>query len=324
MNLLKYTILLVVLFVSTIICQNQTVIFEGMGSKLISEIDAMTDEKNCAIFVEVLGPIYFAIYGSNDFTIWAKNNNFLFASDSKHLIRVGDNKPYELTTLDKRNGLKPLNKSEAKNVIEALLKGEEIKIRVYEWPSYSKEDISLINKNLSFVYDKAIKNCNWADLGIKPILAPVELKVYESDRPNSKGYATVSVIGNDDLSLAKGFDEYGGGCYIEVGIQKTFGMQKDEWCCDKVAIGGDSKIVLKSKDGKEVFSETVPENYSSQEDGNPWPIGEKAARLCYDLAPEGSIEVIEDGSVRYSASLYGFKELWDWGVTNGCLVSIKH
>lgn len=319
----KYTVLFFVFLFSNSFGQNQEVLFEGMGAKLVSEVDAMTDEKNCAIFVEVRGPIYFAIYGSDDFTIWAKENNYLFANDTKHLIRVGENKPYELTALGKRNGLKPVNKTEAKNVIEALLKGEEIKIRVYEWPSYSKEDVTLINKNLAFVYDKAVKNCNWTDLGIKQTLAPVELKVYEPNEPDSKGYATVSVVGNDDLSLAKGFNKYGGGCYIEVGIQKTFGMQNDEWCCDKVGIGGDCKIVIKDKDGKVIFSETVPEHYSSQEDGNSWPVGEKAVRLCYDLAPEGSIEIIEFGMKTYSASLYGFKELWEWGVTKGCLISIK-
>ena len=59
---------------------------------------------------------------------------------------------------------------------------------------------------------------------------------------------------------------------ISEGIARTYGIQNGEWCCDKVEIRGDCEIFIKDNNGKEIFSEKIPENYASQ-DGNPWPIG---------------------------------------------------
>ena len=39
-----------------------------------------------------------------------------------------------------------------------------------------------------------------------------ELDIYKSD--DRDGFARVNVVGNEDLGIQKGFDEYGGGCHI--------------------------------------------------------------------------------------------------------------
>ena len=323
MKSFKNLVLFFIIFLIQINAQDRKVIYKGMGAELVSEVDAMTDKEKCAIFVDAIGPVYLAIYGSDDYIVWAKDDDFLFSKDSQNLIRIGKNKPYKLIGLSKRNGLTPITKIEAKNVIKSLLEGEEIKLRIYKWPSYSKVDIDLQNKNLSVVYDKAIKNCNWKELGIKPTFAPVKLREFEPTDPDSKGYATVSVIGNDALKLVKGFDKYYGGCYIQVGTTETFGMQNHKWCCKQVAYKNESKIIIKDENGKVFFSENAPSTYStSMLEGNAWPLGKKAAEICYLLAPKGSIEATEFG-ITDTAPLYGFKELWDWGVAKGCLISVK-
>ncbi len=91
-------------------------IFEGFDTQMDSFVDAMTDEKRGAIFV-FFGPIYMAIYGHNDFTIWSYGNYMNFAPDATHLIRVEGNKPFSLTYRDKLNSLSFANHAEAESVI---------------------------------------------------------------------------------------------------------------------------------------------------------------------------------------------------------------
>jgi len=106
-------------------------VFEGFDTKVVSIIDAMTDEKIGVIFV-FFEPIYVAIYGYNDFSIWSHENSINFVPDATHLIRVKDNKPFSLIYRDKLNNLTWVNRTEAESVIRALVNGEEIYLRYYE------------------------------------------------------------------------------------------------------------------------------------------------------------------------------------------------
>lgn len=47
--------------------------------------------------------------------------------------------------------------------------------------------------------------------------------------------------------------------------------------------------------------------------GNPWEPAKRAAGVMWEAAPHGSVS-IESGYVEKSAMLYGFRELWTWGV----------
>jgi hypothetical protein len=93
-----------------------------------------------------------------------------------------------------------------------------------------KKDLTIKNPNVGFVYKRAEKSCGWRDIGASEDLKKSELSVYEpTDKPDQRGYAQVSVVGNSDLALGKGFDNYGGGCWISVGVKRLFGMKNGQW-----------------------------------------------------------------------------------------------
>lgn len=69
--------------------KDRTTIFEGLNMTLVSVVDSMNDEKGRALFVKD-GPLYFNLYGNNNFTITAEESTRLFAQDANHLIRIGE------------------------------------------------------------------------------------------------------------------------------------------------------------------------------------------------------------------------------------------
>jgi hypothetical protein len=288
-------------------------IFEGFDAKIVSIIDDMTDETSGVIFLD-FGPIYMAVYGSNDYAIWANSDDLNFAFDSTHLIRVGDNKPFSLIYLEKRNGLKPINAVEAESVIESLAKGEEVKLRYYNWPQHDKIDTKLQNSNFGFVYYKAVKLFGWKDFGISHELGPVKLNVFIPTEPDRKGYASVTVEGNHDLGLGKNFDKYGGGATINVGVKSAFGFHKGRWICNSVELSGNKYLIIRDSNGDIVFKEVLPSRYSKGTTGETWPVGKTAAKKAWEVAPLGTIEI--EGSYGERVLLYGFRELWKWGVDN--------
>jgi len=315
-------LLSMLLLSSPSLADERQTLFEGFDAKIVSIVDEMTDEESGVIFLD-FGPIYMAVYGHNDFAIWASADDLNFAFDATHLIRVGDNKPYPLKSLDKRNGLRPTSAVEAESVVRSLAKGEEVKLRYYDWPRYDKSDRKLQNPNFGFVYLKAVELLGWTDLGIPFKLAPVDLNIHIPEDPEYRGSARLYVIGNPDLGLKKGFDKYGGGCYVTVGINELFGIQNGKWCCSKVEIYGNNRIIIRDSEGKVVFEDKVPNDYNIQRNqGNPWPSGSRAAKAAWDCAPLGSIE-IEDTLYGKRVVLYGFRELWEWGVAHAGLPSFE-
>lgn len=308
------------LLIDPAIADKQETIFEGFDTKIVSVLDIMTDEVSGVLFAD-FGPVYMAIYGNDDFAIWTRRDDLHFAFDSIHLIRVGKNKPFPLKYIAKRNGLRPVDPSHAESVIKSLVKGEMVKIRYYNWPQHDSYYHHLKNINLAYVYGRAVKKFGWKDFGVPAKLKPVELSVEVSKNPDHKGYAIISVNGNPNLALHKGFDEYGGGCYIEVGVKKTFGIQKGKWCCNDVDLMGKNRIIIRNLNDEIVFEGVVPKNYGPQIFGNPWPLGEKAAKTAWKVGSLGSIET--EGSHGKKVRLYGFKELWIWGVENADLPPLE-
>ena len=116
MKYLLHVLFSILFFFNQVLADETNTIFEGFDAKIVSIVDDMTDEESGVIFL-YFGPIYMEIYGHNDYTIWADKNNLHFAVDGIHLIRVGENKPYSLKSLSKRNGLKPTSSEEAESVI---------------------------------------------------------------------------------------------------------------------------------------------------------------------------------------------------------------
>jgi len=305
--------------------EERETIFEGFGAQIVSIVDAMTDEKDGVIFVD-FNPIYIVIQLHDSGTLFFdiksyENSGINFASDGEHLIRVGEDEPFSLNYDKKNNCLFPKTFEEGIYVVKSLVKGEEIKLRYYEdkGTRYNQVDRKLQNIFLGFVYCKAAKLFGWQDLEVSPELPPVKLDIYHPTDPDSKVEALI-IGGNPDLMLKK----QGGGAYasITVGGMEGFSLSSNgEWIHNGNIMGPD--LIIRDSNGIIVFKEEIPygiglykENPDAWDmllfgDGR-WPEGEAAAKKAWESAPLGSIE-IDDGA---RVSLYGFRELWKWGVDN--------
>ena len=307
----------------SVFAQERETIFEGFDTQMDSFVDTMTDEKSGAIFV-FFGPIYMAIYGHNDFTIWSYGNYINFAPDATHLIRVEGNKPFSLIYRDKLNGLSFANHAEAESVIHALVKGEEINLRYYEDQGnrYNQVDSKLQNIFLGFVYCKAAKLFGWKDFGVSPDLPLVKLNFYAPTKPGIKSYARIDVQGNPDLMLINNKAEasafnYSIGAWnasLMVGKEQVFGLSSDgEWICRGgslnlfASILGKEHVILRDSNGIMVLKEELKWT-------GKWPGGETVAKKAWEVAPLGSIDI--EGDDKGKVLLYGFRELWKWGVDN--------
>ena len=298
----------------------RTTLFDALGLRLVSITDSMTDKKQCALFVD-FGPVYLSIEGSDKVTIWPRKAGVLFASDADHLVRIGESTPFKLQVLTKRNGLAIADSGDATALIKALANSERVRVRYVEWPSYEKADLEFSNFALPYVWSLASEKCGWASLGVPPELPPAKLDIYQSEDPNKKGYASVTVHGNRELGVQKGFDKYGGGCHITLGGHETVGMKGKNWTSDVVDLRGRTKLVIRDKSGTIVFEDQVPTTYG-RSDTNPWPAGEQAVRAMWRAAPFGTV-VLDESTYEPKAMLYGFKELWRWGVENCSFPSLE-
>lgn len=145
----------------------------------------------------------------------------------------------------------------------------------------------------------------------------MQLSVYD---PDKDGYAIVSVVGNKNLTLTRGFTKYGGGCHIVVGGHyEVVGMKAGAWGTgiSMVDLGGKRSVTVTSADGSVLFDRKSPNSYGMST--NPeWSSAEEAARAMWQAAPTGLVRVKGDeySSFDTNASLAGFRELWEWGVTN--------
>ena len=271
-------VLLLTLCLSGSALAERETLFKGFNSKIVSIVDDMTDKKSGVIFLD-FGPIYMAVYGSDDFLIWANSDDLIFSSDAAHLIRVGKNKPFTLTSLRKREGLAPANTVEAGSVIKSIAKGEEVKLIYYDWPRHDESNKELQNKNFGFVYHRAAKIFGWKDLGVSHELAPVKLDIHESTAIKDRVYVYVKVKENRDLSLSKVLDKYGVGATIDVSVREGFGFQNGQWMWGSMSRKKNNSLIIRDSDGNIVFKEALPSSYTDpvwperKWSGQKWPAG---------------------------------------------------
>ena len=67
----------------------------------------------------------------------------------------------------------------------------------------------------------------------------------------------------------------------------------------------DSKGVIK-------FKQLLPKESGGIFEGVTWPAGEQAAKMAWEVGPMGTIEL--EGLYSKKVFLYGFRELWKWGI----------
>ncbi|MFC2085766.1 hypothetical protein ACFLRO_00990 [Bacteroidota bacterium] len=299
--------------------QNAGTIYEDQGMRLLYSIDDMSDEATCTLVFEQ-SKFNVHIFGSGDFTVWAKEeipdilrdiigDPIVFAHDGEHLMRVGHNKPFRLLTHEKQNRLVPVDAALATDAVRAMVNGDTVRVRYYTWPDYEQVDTRVGRLNLSYVYKKAVDECGWPDLGGSDKREPVQLEVI--------GRGHVSAAGSD-LYLDRRAEEIGGGCYIHGDGASLVGKQKGKWTFGQYDENERTKLIIKDGTGAVVFSERIPKKSGRIRDGNRWDAGEEAATVAWVNADEGSIELTNELSAYtyHRAMLHGFRELWRWGVEN--------
>jgi hypothetical protein len=79
--------------------------------------------------------------------------------------------------------------------------------------------------------------------------------------------------------------------------------------------------IIRDSEGTIVFKEELPKNYRDAITGETWPAGERAAIAAWKSAPLGSIEI--EGSHGTRVLLYGFREIWKWGIDNAGFPSLE-
>ena len=317
------------LMISSFAQKEREIIFENYDTRIVSYVDNMTDQKVEYLVLLFDSPIYMAIFRHNDFSIgFYSNYEYLhFSPDATHLIRVGDSTPIPLNYIDKANCLKPKTPEMGDLVISALVKGEEISLRyymdtqipVFESPvkQYEQIDTKFQNIFFGFVYHKAATLFGWKDLETSPDLPPVKLNILTPTDPESKVEVTVTIQGNPSILLTKNKER--SYASIKVGGREALRFNSNSEC---VYIDNymPDYLIIRDLDGKTVFKERLPigsyiekpTSYTMLAFGDTrWSEGETAVKKAWETGSLGFIEI--EGR---KGSLYGFRELWQWGVDN--------
>ena len=84
-----------------------------------------------------------------------------------------------------------------------------------------------------------------------------------------------------------------------------------------VDLQGRKGVKVTSGDGSVLFDHSTPSTYG-RGTSKAWPFAEEAARIMWQTAPDGFVEVKGDDYSTFvrKAPLAGFRELWEWGVAN--------
>lgn len=299
-------------------------IFEGLGGAIESEVDSMTDRKIGLLFIYD-GPYYIAIYDHESFTIWPRADGLIFSDSGSNLIRIGGSRPIRLVRASKRGGLTASNKLEAAKIIRSLVNSEEIKFRYEEFPSDKVVDSVINNKAAGFLYSKAASAFGWKNLGQSSAPPLAEVRPYISK--DHDGYFRVSVLLNDDIQLTRGFKRHGEDVvFVEFGWPsrvKAFGYNpsQENWQAGSDILNENKEIIIRDKDGNITFQVKSPP-YDPYKNQITWPEGEGVAKATWKAAPMGTLE-IKSGLTNSVSNLYGFREVWRWGVENAGLSKIE-
>lgn len=313
----KILIFLFLLSSISVFSNDREIVFNQYGITAEKSVDFMSDEVNCAIFVD-FEDIYLGIYDADEFFIWAENG-LIFDPDAQNLIRVGNNPPYKLIKHNKHEALLLDSNLESLNVIKSLLQGQEVKLRYYSWPGHTKHDVILKNNFLNYAYGKVYQDFQWEDAKVpytlrRPNIIVETFSIFDTE------YTTVYPEGNMDLFLATDDN----GIYLWEGIHKFLGYVENQFMCINNYPEGADSLVIRSEAGDIVFQEKIPLSLNGDKrnwESQPWDKANQAAKAAWNNCPFGTIEVT--GSLRgRAASLYGFKEIWTWGVENAGLPTL--
>jgi len=285
-------------------------IYEGFGMSVEESVDAMSDKRECTLYVPSY-PVRLAIDGKSRVAVWPDVDRLLFAFDGKHLVRIGTGTPKKLGYVSQKKALVAPDAALAGQIVKALATREPVKLRVVDWPNYTEHDAEITEPAFAYVYNRVQKQCNWPSLGVPTELPKAELFVHESKEPASEGYARAIVEGNEELELVKSSDKQGGGCHIGIGIHRIIGWKKEQWSSYLRNPKGTSTITVRDAKGETKLVATPPQSAY----GNAaWSDAESVARVMWAADPAGSVSVTGLEDPKENVALYGFRALWQWGM----------
>lgn len=307
--------------------QNRKTIYEGFRGTVQSEIDSMTDKKVGLLFID-FGPYYIAIYNHDKFTIWPNTDGLIFSDSKNNLIRPPNSAPIPLTRVGQKSGLTVENKADASKIIRSIVNGEEVKFRYENFPNYKTTDTTIINKAAGFLYSKAASEFGWANIGQTSDLPQAEVSPYlgKDNEGNPSGYISAGIKLNQYIELKRSDRQFGTSVFIAFGFPRrieTFGHNGTNWISKPNILEKSLKITIQDKDNKIIYEGKTPDFHINQDSikGIYWPEGENLAKAALKAGPSGSIKITGNTGTNTS-SLYGFKELWDWGSSNANLPQI--
>lgn len=321
-------ILLTIAAATTTLASDRTTIYEGFNASIESETDSMTDRKIGLLFIH-FGAYYIAIYDHQSFKIWPGTDKLIFADNKNNLIRPSKSNPIRLIRTYPKGGLTTANKTEAAKIIRALVNGEEVKFRYEDFPGYETNESIMQNKAAGFLYTKAAAEFGWKNLGQKNEIPKADISTYISKDANGEpnGYFSNSVLLNDQVQLSRGDRKWGGAVFAEFGFPlrvEAFGFNGKNWLFKPNILREKMAITIKDKDGNTLYQGNTP-TYDMKQDslrGSGWPDAENAARAAWKAGPFGTL-TIKSNRESQTSLLYGFQELWQWGIENAGLPKIS-
>jgi hypothetical protein len=309
------------------LAQERKILFEGFGGTLMSQTDSMNDKVR-GILVLDMGRYDVAISGHDGFSLLVNQTRSIVTNSKHNMIRPQGLMPIPLIKNELGNSLTAVSRADSTKIIRSITRGEDVRVRYFDVISNEIKESTLSNKASGFLYSKAASQFGWKRVGQIDELPQVEIKVYvgKDTDGNTSGYFSARPDINNSLILRR-IRQLGQSVFFEVGWPSSievFGHNGSQWI--GMSIVGESagiKILVKDKDGRILYEGSGPayDRWDRSLHGVAWVEAENVAKAVLAAGPMGSIKVFV-GTREYSSPLYGFKELWDWGVQNATLPKI--
>jgi hypothetical protein len=314
--------------VTTSNAQGRTTIFEGFNGTIESEVDSMTDRKVGLLFIR-FKELYIAIYDHESFTIWPSSEKLLLADSKNNLIRPPGSAPIKLIRTAK-GGLTTMSKAEASKIIRSLVNGQEIKLRYETFPSRDATDRTIQNKAAGFLYTKAASEFRWKMHGQSNLIPKADIFSYfGKSNGELDGYFTANILLNNQIELSRIQKRFNSNIFVKFDFplrKEVFGFGNGNWLFKPDILTKKIEIAVKDENGKIIYEGSTPDldHESSMRgyDGLIWGDAENVAKAAWKAGSMGTI-TLKSRIGNSTSSLYGFRELWQWGIDNHGLPPIN-
>lgn len=304
--------------------QKSDTLFSGLGGNLIQE--GNEGNLKCRIIADLSDTLQFVITSAESYFVEVNERYITLHPEGKHVLAVQDHGLFEVYADSSYNRLYPVNGTEATQVIDYLLTGSRMGIRVFTKQDSSRRDFSFKNSNISLHYKLAVEECGWFNKEILPSYEPVR---YSFDKRDVTQFITKynCKIRDNDLSFYAEVNKQRYLLFFELGVKISFYFVDGDLFVKPHTLDVGlyiGEIAFLNNDGDIEESVELPLATSYNTNGiAPWPQGMQLFKEVYDSSPNGRIAYVRGERVIKETSLYGFKEIWDIGNKLALLPSLR-